>query len=169
MIVGILRYRCSLCPRVYTTRRGLRTHIKYHSTDRPHSCPTCNASFKVRSKLADHIKLVHIQKVLRRDLFLPSPPLSTLEVFLNGVHYINSRFTYLFTYLASEGIEKLCICNLFLPSPPLSEQRYCDAWRHAVTPCVCVCVCLQFILPLPPLSEQRCCDAGVTLCVCPPH
>jgi len=61
---GILRYRCTLCPRVYTTRRGLRTHLKYHSTDRPHTCPTCKASFKVRSKLADHIKLVHVQKVL---------------------------------------------------------------------------------------------------------
>ena len=64
MSVGILRFRCTLCPRVYTTRRGLRTHMKYHSSDRPHRCATCNASFKVRSKLADHVKLVHIQKVI---------------------------------------------------------------------------------------------------------
>jgi len=26
-------------------------------------------------------------------------PLSALEVFLNDIYYINSRFTYLFTYL----------------------------------------------------------------------
>ena len=62
-VLGIPRYRCTICTRVYTTRRGLRTHIKYHSSDRPHCCSTCGASFKVRSKLADHVKLVHIQKV----------------------------------------------------------------------------------------------------------
>ena len=35
----------------------------YHSDERPYKCDICGASFKVKGKLTDHVKLVHINKV----------------------------------------------------------------------------------------------------------
>ena len=60
---GQPKFVCKICGKSYTTRRGMRTHMQYHSTERPHRCETCNAAFKVRSKLRDHVRLVHTHVV----------------------------------------------------------------------------------------------------------
>ena len=60
---GEQKFLCPLCGKGYTTRRGMKTHINYHSDVRPHICTTCGAGFKARGKLYDHMKLVHTELV----------------------------------------------------------------------------------------------------------
>ena len=49
------KFLCEYCGKVFSTRRGLRNHLKYHSDERPYKCDICGASFKV--------KLVNMNKV----------------------------------------------------------------------------------------------------------
>ena len=62
-LAGEQKFLCPLCGKGYTTRRGMKTHINYHSDARPHICTTCGAGFKARGKLYDHMKLVHTELV----------------------------------------------------------------------------------------------------------
>ena len=62
-ISELTQFLCENCGKVFSTKRGLRNHLKYHSDERPYKCDICGASFKVKGKAADHVKLVHMNKV----------------------------------------------------------------------------------------------------------
>ena len=42
------KFLCEYCGKVFSTRIGLRNHLKYHSDERPYKCNICGASFKVK-------------------------------------------------------------------------------------------------------------------------
>ena len=65
VLAGEQKFLCPLCGKGYTTRRGMKTHINYHSDARPHVCTICGAGFKARGKLYDHMKLVHTELVTK--------------------------------------------------------------------------------------------------------
>ncbi|XP_050093544.1 zinc finger protein 573-like [Anopheles aquasalis] len=51
-------YECTLCRRVFTTKRATVAHTIVH-TDRPLMCGLCSASFRTPNELTDHRKDMH--------------------------------------------------------------------------------------------------------------
>ena len=54
LVNGQRRWKCLLCPKVYSTKHNLVTHILGHSGIKPHSCPVCGKLFKQSSHLQTH-------------------------------------------------------------------------------------------------------------------
>lgn len=53
---GSLRFRCHLCPRVFTRRDRLRHHCRLHSGEKPFQCWLCDKAFLQRCKLNEHVR-----------------------------------------------------------------------------------------------------------------
>ena len=53
----IKKWKCNLCPKIYSTKQNLRIHVLDHSTDRPkpHSCEECGKAFKQHAHLSTHM------------------------------------------------------------------------------------------------------------------
>jgi hypothetical protein len=47
---------CSLCPKTFSRKYGLESHMAIHSDARPHKCQTCPDTFKRSSDLKRHAK-----------------------------------------------------------------------------------------------------------------
>ncbi|GBP55452.1 Protein krueppel [Eumeta japonica] len=39
MIYGLKPFACTLCPKSFTKKHHLKTHLNYHTGDKPYSCP----------------------------------------------------------------------------------------------------------------------------------
>ncbi|XP_066274868.1 zinc finger protein 366-like [Branchiostoma lanceolatum] len=55
---GKKRWRCNQCPKVYSSKHNLMTHVLGHSGIKPHACQECGKLFKQLSHLNTHM-LVH--------------------------------------------------------------------------------------------------------------
>ncbi|XP_078621039.1 uncharacterized protein LOC144887580 isoform X2 [Branchiostoma floridae x Branchiostoma japonicum] len=55
---GKKRWRCNQCPKVYSSKHNLMTHLLGHSGIKPHACQECGKLFKQLSHLNTHM-LVH--------------------------------------------------------------------------------------------------------------
>jgi len=51
------RYSCAECGRSYMQASSLRTHMRYHSGERPFSCTYCSKSFVQSGHLTSHLRL----------------------------------------------------------------------------------------------------------------
>ena len=54
LVNGQRRWQCLLCPKIYSSKHNLVTHILGHSGIKPHSCPVCGKLFKQSSHLQTH-------------------------------------------------------------------------------------------------------------------
>ena len=54
LVNGQRRWQCLLCPKIYSSKHNLVTHILGHSGIKPHSCPVCGKFFKQSSHLQTH-------------------------------------------------------------------------------------------------------------------
>ncbi|XP_062127682.1 gastrula zinc finger protein XlCGF67.1-like [Drosophila sulfurigaster albostrigata] len=50
-------YKCSHCSKSYARNYDLKTHLRIHSGDRPHTCSFCSKGFNRRRDLERHIRL----------------------------------------------------------------------------------------------------------------
>ncbi|XP_078671824.1 uncharacterized protein LOC144911597 [Branchiostoma floridae x Branchiostoma belcheri] len=55
---GKKRWRCNQCPKMYSSKHNLMTHVLGHSGIKPHACQECGKLFKQLSHLNTHM-LVH--------------------------------------------------------------------------------------------------------------
>ncbi|KAI5707277.1 zinc finger protein 665 [Diaphorina citri] len=55
-VLSDVKHVCNTCGNEYNTRKNLLSHMKIHSTGRPHQCDVCNAKFKLRKYLVQHLK-----------------------------------------------------------------------------------------------------------------
>ena len=54
LVNGQRRWQCLLCPKIYSSKHNLVTHILGHSGIKPHACPVCGKLFKQSSHLQTH-------------------------------------------------------------------------------------------------------------------
>ncbi|CAD7080474.1 unnamed protein product [Hermetia illucens] len=52
-------YRCSECPKIFTTSAARKFHKRVHTDERPFNCPHCPLTFKVDEYLYRHVQNVH--------------------------------------------------------------------------------------------------------------
>nr|XP_054759970.1 LOW QUALITY PROTEIN: zinc finger protein 91-like [Lytechinus pictus] len=55
------RWKCSLCPKVFSCKSNRRRHQMWHFGIRPHSCEFCGAAFRQRWQLQAHMKTKRCQ------------------------------------------------------------------------------------------------------------
>ncbi|XP_055616190.1 zinc finger protein 771-like [Toxorhynchites rutilus septentrionalis] len=48
--------KCEMCEKTFSSKLGLKVHVRAHTGERPYSCPHCQKPFKDRSTLVVHIR-----------------------------------------------------------------------------------------------------------------
>lgn len=54
LVDGQRRWKCLMCPKIYSSKHNLVTHIFGHNGIKPHCCPVCGKLFKQTSHLQTH-------------------------------------------------------------------------------------------------------------------
>ena len=55
--VGGTKHQCKLCGKMFALIGNLKTHIKFHSKERPYICEVCGKGFKERNAVIKHRKI----------------------------------------------------------------------------------------------------------------
>ncbi|CAG9785072.1 unnamed protein product [Diatraea saccharalis] len=53
---GVKPFSCSLCPKSFTKKHHLKSHLNFHTGAKPYSCPRCNLAFTQSSNMRTHMK-----------------------------------------------------------------------------------------------------------------
>ena len=88
-------FPCQECGTVFKLKCLLKTHLVYHSDERPFSCPQCNAGFKTKSSVKAHEKTHTGEKPYSCDM--------CKNAFISG--------TNLKIHKSSQHKRKECPCN----------------------------------------------------------
>ncbi|XP_069705633.1 uncharacterized protein [Periplaneta americana] len=51
---SLAQQSCTFCSKKYKDRRALKSHIRFHTNERPFTCTLCGESFRVRRQLSSH-------------------------------------------------------------------------------------------------------------------
>ncbi|XP_031842748.2 uncharacterized protein LOC116431446 isoform X1 [Nomia melanderi] len=71
------RYKCDVCPKLFSQRSKLLTHRLSHSGQQPFKCQSCDKAYSTKSKLNAHVRLhtktnVHKCKICEKIFAYPS-------------------------------------------------------------------------------------------------
>lgn len=53
---------CEICDKTFTRRKGLSSHLLFHSSTASYECDYCGKKFKLKNLLAIHIRRKHIKE-----------------------------------------------------------------------------------------------------------
>lgn len=72
IISGIKPFSCPICPKAFTKKHHLKTHLNYHTGFKPYKCPhtNCGQCFTQSSNMRTHAK---------KCQFKPMSPPATVE------------------------------------------------------------------------------------------
>lgn len=93
-------YRCTVCTYVTYCKHKLRSHSKWHKTERPHACIECPKSFKTGSCLSKHMKGCHSKQ----------PKIYTCNICSQTFNDRSSRLKHKRIHI-TERIYKCSICS----------------------------------------------------------
>ena len=51
-----MRFKCSLCPKVFLGKMGLKHHQSVHTGEKPYKCTVCNKTFRLKGNLNEHFQ-----------------------------------------------------------------------------------------------------------------
>ena len=57
--LGLFPYSCSVCGRGFQNKDNMLGHLSHHTGGKSFKCPQCDAAFKWRASLDNHIKKFH--------------------------------------------------------------------------------------------------------------
>lgn len=72
------KHSCHLCPKTFQHKNKLDTHIRVHNGEKPFKCTYCSKAFADKWYMTQHMKKMHKNMLLRKQLQQASKP-STAE------------------------------------------------------------------------------------------